>query len=132
MIVGFEELERYRRRVAMVDGAFDPLHAGHIEYFREVRALGLPVLCNVASDAYVGTKHAPLIPAAQRIAIVDAIRYIDDTHLNRTCDACTRHSSTSRSAARTAASSSACSGPSTLESSSSTSPTASGARATVI
>ena len=82
MIVGFEELERYRRRVAMVDGAFDPLHAGHIDYFREARALGLPVLCNVASDAYVGTKHSPLIPAAQRIAVVDAIRYIDYTHLN--------------------------------------------------
>jgi D-beta-D-heptose 7-phosphate kinase/D-beta-D-heptose 1-phosphate adenosyltransferase len=82
VIVGFEELERYRRRVAMVDGAFDPLHAGHIDYFREARGLGLPVLCNVASDAYVGTKHAPLIPAAQRIAIVDAIRYVDYTHLN--------------------------------------------------
>jgi cytidyltransferase-like protein len=82
VIVGFEELERYRQRVAMVDGAFDPLHAGHIEYFREARALGLPVVCNVASDAYVGTKHAPLIPAAQRIMIIDAIRYIDYTHLN--------------------------------------------------
>ena len=82
MIVGFEELERYRRKVAMVDGAFDPLHAGHIDYFREARALGLPVFCNVASDAYVGTKHAPLIPAAQRIVIIDAIRFIDYTHLS--------------------------------------------------
>jgi cytidyltransferase-like protein len=82
VIVGFEELARYRKQVAMVDGAFDPIHAGHIEYFREARALGLPVLCNVASDAYVGTKHPPLIPAAQRILVVDAIRYIDYTHLN--------------------------------------------------
>ncbi len=82
MIVGFEELERYRKRVAMVDGAFDPLHAGHIDYFREARALGLPLLCNVASDAYVGTKHPPLVPATQRVVVVDAIRYVDYTHLN--------------------------------------------------
>lgn len=82
MIVGFEELERYRKQVAMVDGAFDPIHAGHIDYFREARALGLPVLCNVASDAYVGTKHAALVPATQRVLVVDAIRYIDFTHLN--------------------------------------------------
>lgn len=84
MIVGFDELERYRRQVAMVDGGFDPLHAGHIDYFREARALGLPVLCNVASDAYVGTKHAPLVPATQRVIVVDAIRYVDYTHLNLT------------------------------------------------
>lgn len=82
MIVGFDELERYGRQVAMVDGGFDPLHAGHIEYFREARALGLPVLCNVASDAYVGTKHVPLVPASQRVMVVDAIRYIDYTHLS--------------------------------------------------
>ena len=84
MIVGFEELERYRKRVAMVDGAFDPLHAGHIDYFREARALGLPLLCNVASDAYVGTKHPPLVPATQRVVVVDAIRYVDYTHLAAT------------------------------------------------
>jgi D-beta-D-heptose 7-phosphate kinase/D-beta-D-heptose 1-phosphate adenosyltransferase len=82
LIVGFEDLEGYRKRVAMVDGAFDPLHAGHIDYFREARALGLPLLCNVASDAYVGTKHAALVPAAQRVVVLDAIRYIDYTHLN--------------------------------------------------
>lgn len=82
MIVLFQELERYRKKVAMVDGAFDPIHAGHIDYLREARALGLPVLCNVASDAYVGTKHAPLVPASQRVLVVDAIRYVDYTHLN--------------------------------------------------
>ncbi len=66
----------------MVDGAFDPLHVGHIEYFRAAAELGVPLLCNVASDAYVMTKHPPLLPDEQRIAIVDAIRYISFTHIN--------------------------------------------------
>ena len=84
MILEFEDLPRYRKRVAMVDGAFDPLHGGHIKYFRAAaERLDVPVLCNVASDQYVRTKHAPLLPEDQRAAVVDAIRYITFTHVNR-------------------------------------------------
>ena len=82
VIVGFDALKQYRSRVAMVDGAFDPLHRGHIEYFRAAAALDAPLLCNVASDRYVRTKHPPLLPEDQRAAIVDAIRYITYTHIN--------------------------------------------------
>ena len=84
MIIGFDDLQHHRGTVVMVDGAFDPLHAGHIEYFKRAAALGAPVLCNVASDAYVRTKHEPLLPGHERAAIIDAIRYIDFTHLSDT------------------------------------------------
>ncbi|MBI4263013.1 MAG: adenylyltransferase/cytidyltransferase family protein [Acidobacteria bacterium] len=84
MILEFDELKDYRGRVAMVDGAFDPLHRGHIEYFRAAcEAVDVPLLCNVASDRYVRTKHPPLLPEEQRAAIVDAVRYISYTHINR-------------------------------------------------
>jgi cytidyltransferase-like protein len=83
MLVDFDQLIRHRGEVAMVDGAFDPLHKGHIEYFRAAAGLGLPLLCNVASDRYVRTKHAPLLPEEHRVAVVDAIRYISYTHLNQ-------------------------------------------------
>jgi cytidyltransferase-like protein len=81
VILDFDQLAAHRHEVAMVDGAFDPLHRGHIEYFKAARALGAPVLCNVASDRYVRTKHRPLLPEDQRAAIVDAIRYIDFVHV---------------------------------------------------
>ena len=84
MILEFAQLKDYRGRVAMVDGAFDPLHRGHIEYFRAAAGrLDVPLLCNVASDRYVRTKHPPLLPEDQRAAVVDAIRYIAYTHVNR-------------------------------------------------
>lgn len=84
MILSFDQLKEYRGRVALVDGAFDPLHRGHIEYFRAaVEATAVPLLCNVASDEYVRTKHPPLLPEDQRVAIVDAIRYIAYAHINR-------------------------------------------------
>jgi D-beta-D-heptose 7-phosphate kinase / D-beta-D-heptose 1-phosphate adenosyltransferase len=81
VILDFDQLVDYRGQVAMVDGAFDPLHRGHIEYFRAARELGVPLLCNVASDRYVRTKHRPLLPEDQRAAIIDAIRYIDYVHI---------------------------------------------------
>ena len=84
MIVAFDQLKEYRGRVAMVDGAFDPMHRGHIEYFRAAaEQLDVPLLCNIASDRYVSTKHPPLLPEDQRAAVVDAIRYITYTHINR-------------------------------------------------
>ena len=83
MILPFERLREYRGKAAMVDGAFDPLHKGHIEYFRAaVDAVDVPLLCNVASDRYVRSKHPPLLPEDQRATIVDAIRHISYTHIN--------------------------------------------------
>jgi cytidyltransferase-like protein len=68
----------------MVDGGFDPLHPGHVAYFEAAAALGLPVLCNVSSDEWVARKHPPLLTQSERGALVDAIRFVDYTHLSRT------------------------------------------------
>jgi len=81
VILSFDELAQHRGTVAMVDGAFDPLHPGHIEYFKAAAQLGSPVLCNVASDRYVRTKHRPLLTERQRAVVLDAIRYIDYVHI---------------------------------------------------
>lgn len=81
MIVQTGELARHRGAVTMVDGGFDPLHAGHIAYFEAAAGLGLPVLCNVAGDDWVSRKHAPLLPQAERGTVIDAIRWIDYVHL---------------------------------------------------
>ncbi len=67
--------------MTMVSGGFDPLHPGHLEYFRQARALGLPVLCNVSADWDVERKHAPLLLQQERGELIDALRYIDYTHL---------------------------------------------------
>jgi cytidyltransferase-like protein len=82
VIVRFDELQGLRGRVGMVDGAFDPLHRGHIEYFRAAAELGVPVLCNLAADRYVRTKHPLLLSQEHRAAVVDAIRYITYTHVS--------------------------------------------------
>lgn len=83
MIVEFSELSELRGKVAMVDGAFDPLHQGHVEYFAKAAELGLPLICCVASDAYVSTKHRPLLSEQQRLRVIDALKPITYVVLNQ-------------------------------------------------
>ena len=84
MIIDTDELARCRGEVAMVDGGFDPLHDGHVAYFRAAKELGLPVLCNISGDHYVASKHPPLLQEDQRAAVIDSIRFIDYTHVSQT------------------------------------------------
>ncbi len=71
----------------MVDGGFDPLHPGHVAYFREAATLGAPVLCNLASDDYVARKHPPLLLQPERASVIDAIRFIDYVYCSMTTTA---------------------------------------------
>ena len=84
MIVETSELGRLAGEVVMVSGGFDPLHPGHIAYFREAAALGVPVLCNVSSDEWVARKHPPLLTQAERVQLIDAIRFVDYVHAEET------------------------------------------------
>ena len=76
MILSTADLAQVAGKVVMVDGSFDPLHDGHIEYFRQAAGLGLPVLCNVAPDRWTETKHPVMLEQAKRAVVLDAIRYI--------------------------------------------------------
>jgi cytidyltransferase-like protein len=81
VIVTFEDLPRFRGKVSMVDGGFDPLHPGHVRYFREAKErLGAPLLCNVSSDTYVAGKHKPLLNQAERVELIDALTMVDFVH----------------------------------------------------
>jgi cytidyltransferase-like protein len=80
VILTAEQLAPFRGAVAMVDGGFDPLHPGHIAYFRAAARLGLPVLANVSPDSWIARKHRPLLPQADRVAIIDALRDIALVH----------------------------------------------------
>ena len=81
MLIATADLARHRGEVAMVDGGFDPIHHGHVEYFERAAALGAPVLCNVAPDDWVSRKHRPLLSQDQRARVIDAFRAIAYTHI---------------------------------------------------
>lgn len=87
MIIEHASLHELRGAVSMVDGGFDPLHGGHVAYFREAAAIGLPVLCNISSDDWIARKHPAVLPQEERGLVIDAIRWIDYVHLSQTTTA---------------------------------------------
>lgn len=87
MILNFEQLAELRGKVVMVDGGFDPLHFGHVLYFRKAAATGLPVLCNVSADAYVARKHPVLLPQDVRCKVIEEFKSISYVHPSSTSTA---------------------------------------------
>jgi D-beta-D-heptose 7-phosphate kinase/D-beta-D-heptose 1-phosphate adenosyltransferase len=83
VIVPTEELGTLAGTVTMVSGGFDPLHPGHIAYFRAAAALGPPLLVNVSHVEWVGRKHAPLLTQAQRLQVIDALEMVAYVHAER-------------------------------------------------
>lgn len=80
MLLSFEALKEVRGKVAMVDGGFDPIHLGHVLYFREALKQGYPVFCNVSSDAYVAAKHKVLLPQDVRCQVIDEFKSVSYVH----------------------------------------------------
>lgn len=66
-----------------MDGAFDPLHSGHLAYLQAAHRLtGAPLLVSVASDADIRAKgREPLLPVEQRAAVLEALGCVAAVHV---------------------------------------------------
>jgi cytidyltransferase-like protein len=74
------------RTIVLVTGGFDPLHSGHIAYFKSAKSLGDELMVGLNSDAWlVRKKGRAFMPFEERIEIVknlfmvDAVMDFDDT-----------------------------------------------------
>jgi len=68
------------QKIVLGGGGFDILHQGHIDYFRDIKALGDILVVAVKSDAEIRNyKEAgrPIQNEDVRAVLVDAIRYVD-------------------------------------------------------
>ena len=68
------------RRVVLANGCFDLLHVGHVRYLTAARALGDVLFVGLNSDAAVARLKGPgrpLMPAAERVELLGALRAVD-------------------------------------------------------
>jgi cytidyltransferase-like protein len=66
------------KTIVLVTGGFDPIHSGHIAYFKAAKALGDILLVGVNSDAWLTRKKgSPFLPHKERVDIVDNIKCVD-------------------------------------------------------
>ena len=66
-------------KVVLVTGGFDPLHSGHIAYFKAARELGDHLVVGVNSDEWLTRKKGrPFMPFEERCAIIKELACVDE------------------------------------------------------
>ena len=66
------------KTIVLVTGGFDPLHSGHIAYFRAAKQLGNLLVVGVNSDAWlIRKKGRAFMPWDERMTIVKNIKDVD-------------------------------------------------------
>jgi rfaE bifunctional protein nucleotidyltransferase chain/domain len=75
-----DELRQANRSVVFTNGCFDLLHAGHVEYLAWARAQGDALIVGLNDDDSVRRikgASRPIVPFAQRAAVLLALRSVD-------------------------------------------------------
>lgn len=67
------------KTIVLVTGGFDPLHSGHIEYFKSAKALGDELWVGLNSDEWLTRKKGrPFMPFKERAAIIQELSVVDN------------------------------------------------------
>jgi cytidyltransferase-like protein len=65
--------------LVVVSGGFDPVHSGHIGYFKAAKNYGDKLIVAINSDDWLKKKKGkPFLPFDERKAIVESIKYVDE------------------------------------------------------
>lgn len=66
-------------KIIVVSGGFDPIHSGHIEYFRAAKECGDKLIVALNSDKWLEKKKGKFfMPFSERHSIVSSIIYVDE------------------------------------------------------
>jgi len=65
-------------KIVIVTGGFDPLHKGHIEYFKAAKQLGHRLVIGVNSDKWLARKKGrPFMRLEDRLSILENLNLVD-------------------------------------------------------
>ena len=66
-------------KLIVVSGGFDPIHSGHIEYFKAAKKYGERLIVALNSDAWLENKKGKFfMPFDERKAIIESMSYVDE------------------------------------------------------
>ena len=71
-------------RIIWTNGCFDIMHPGHMELFKAAKSLGDRLIVGVDTDEKVALDKGPDRPInnlAYRVAMLEAVKYIDEVHV---------------------------------------------------
>lgn len=68
-----------KENICLVTGGFDPLHRGHIEYFKSAKKLSDYLIVGVNSDDWlIRKKGIAFMPSIERSAIIESLKVVDE------------------------------------------------------
>ena len=68
-------------KIVLVTGGFDPLHSGHIRYFKEARLLGDMLIVGLNSDEWLERKKGrAFMPWNERLCVVNNLAMVDEVY----------------------------------------------------
>lgn len=71
-------IKKKKKKVVMVSGGFDPLHAGHVRMMRAAKALGDELVVVINNDNWLKYKKGFIfMPEKERKEIIEAIEWVD-------------------------------------------------------
>jgi len=80
LMIAVNDARAHGEEIVMTNGCFDILHAGHITYLEQAKAMGKRLLVAVNDDASVAILKGasrPIVPLDQRMHILAALRVVD-------------------------------------------------------
>jgi len=74
-----EKSKNSKEVVVVVSGYFNPLHIGHIRYFKEAKKLGTKLIVIINTDEQAKLKGSfRFMKTEERAEIVSSLRFVDD------------------------------------------------------
>ena len=79
-------------KIVLVTGGFDPIHSGHISYFKAARILGDMLIVGLNSDEWLERKKGrAFMPWNERLCIINNLSMIDEVYTFNDEDDSARH-----------------------------------------
>lgn len=79
-------------KIVLVTGGFDPIHSGHIAYFKAARALGDMLIVGLNSDEWLERKKGrAFMPWNERLCIINNLAMVDEVYTFDDDDGSARH-----------------------------------------
>lgn len=69
------------KKIVLITGGFDPLHSGHIAYFKAAKALGDYLIVGLNSDDWLARKKGrAFMPWNERLCVINNLSMIDEVY----------------------------------------------------
>jgi cytidyltransferase-like protein len=79
-------------KIVLITGGFDPLHSGHIAYFKAAKMLGDILIVGLNSDDWlVRKKGAAFMPWNERLCIINNLSMVDEVYTFDDDDGSAKH-----------------------------------------